>query len=104
MAIYIVKAGDTLSKIARDVVGDIDLTNDIAALNNLASPDLIYPGQQLLLPDSPAVIKTANRNGWVLPAVLLLAAAGYWAYKHNHHKKVAKVFNDHFRRTRKKKK
>lgn len=51
MEIYQVKSGDTLSKIARDVLGDIDEWPKIAQLNNLVAPYTIYPGMQLMMPD-----------------------------------------------------
>lgn len=49
--IYIVKSGDTLSKIARDVVGNMALWPQIASVNNLVAPYTIYVGQRLQLPE-----------------------------------------------------
>ena len=46
---YIVKQGDSLSKIARDVLGDISLWVELAKLNNLSNPEKIYPGQVINL-------------------------------------------------------
>jgi LysM repeat protein len=51
MEFYQVKSGDTLSIIARDVLGDMSRWPDIARLNNLVSPYTIFPGMQLMLPD-----------------------------------------------------
>lgn len=51
MEFYTVKAGESLSIIARDVLNDISRWPDIARVNNLVSPYTIYPGQQLILPD-----------------------------------------------------
>lgn len=52
MEIYQVKSGDSLSAIARDALGDIDLWPRIAKLNNLVAPYKIFPGMQLMLPES----------------------------------------------------
>ena len=48
--IYNVRIGDNLRKIARDVLGDLDLWPEIARLNNLVDPYTIYPNQALVLP------------------------------------------------------
>lgn len=48
---YIVKSGDTISKIARDVLGDISMWPQIAATNNITAPYTIFPNQILQLPD-----------------------------------------------------
>ncbi len=50
--IYIVKAGDTLSKIAQKELGNLDDWQKIWNLNKnrLANPHLIYVGYQLLMP------------------------------------------------------
>jgi len=47
---YTVSAGDSLSKIARQVYGDAMLWTRIAEANNIQNPDLIYPGQQFIIP------------------------------------------------------
>lgn len=47
---YTVKSGDTLSKIARDVLSDINIWPALADLNAIKSPWTIYPGQVLTLP------------------------------------------------------
>lgn len=51
MEFYQVKSGDTLSIIARDVLGDMSRWPDLARLNNIVSPYTIFPGMQLMLPD-----------------------------------------------------
>ncbi len=51
MKIYEVKSGDSLSKIARDVLGNMSRWPEIAKLNNLVAPYTIFPGAQLLLPE-----------------------------------------------------
>lgn len=49
---YVVKAGDTLSKIAKQTYGDANRYHDIFEANRpmLSDPDKIYPGQSLRLP------------------------------------------------------
>lgn len=47
---YIVKAGDTLSKIAKEFYGDPTKYPIIAEYNGLADPGLIVPGQVLRIP------------------------------------------------------
>lgn len=51
MATYTVQSGDCLWAIARDQLGDSSRWPEIANLNNLGSPYLIYPGNVLTLPD-----------------------------------------------------
>lgn len=50
---YTVKSGDTLSAIAKEYGTTV---NEIASLNNISNPDLIYVGQYLLIPT------TSNAN------------------------------------------
>lgn len=50
MATYTVKSGDSLSRIALNVLGDMSLWPRIAQANGLAAPYTIYPGQVLQLP------------------------------------------------------
>lgn len=59
--IYTVKSGDSLSKIARDVLGNMSVWPEIARLNNISSPYIITPGQQLTLPgaSTPAAAPSA---------------------------------------------
>lgn len=47
---YLVRKGDTLSKISMEMYGSLDEIETICELNNLESTDLIYIGQKLLLP------------------------------------------------------
>ena len=51
---YKVKSGDTLSKIAAQLLGDPARWVDLAALNNLSNPNRIKGGQVLILPMAPA--------------------------------------------------
>lgn len=47
--IYQVKKGDTLWNIAKKELGNGNKYKDIASLNNISNPNLIYPGQILKL-------------------------------------------------------
>lgn len=68
---YSVKSGDSLSTIARDVLGDMDRWPEIAALNALSPPYTIYPGQLLELPGAPgAVVQPAPAPGVSVSSVL----------------------------------
>ena len=60
--LYIVKPGDTLTKIADEHETTID---EIMALNNLSDPDTIVVGQQLILPfaDATPEISTTREAG-----------------------------------------
>ncbi len=61
---YIVKVGDTLSKIARDTLGDITLWQDLAKHNKIANPNLIKVGQviNLDIPKRTVIDITDSRN------------------------------------------
>ena len=48
--IYIVKPGDSLSKISREFYGDASKYMKIVEANQLADPDKIKAGQQLVIP------------------------------------------------------
>jgi len=60
---YIVKLGDTLSKIATGTLGTAGKWRIIAELNGLINPDKIRVGQRLQLPDEvtevPSVVNTS---------------------------------------------
>lgn len=51
---YTVKAGDSLSKIAKTVYGDASKWNRIYDANRdkIKDPDLIHPGQEFRIPDA----------------------------------------------------
>ena len=51
---YIVKSGDSLSKIAKHFYGDAGKWKKIHAANvdKIPNPDLIHPGLQLTIPDA----------------------------------------------------
>jgi len=61
--IYTVQAGDTLSKIAERLYGDVDRWHEIAYINSLAYPYIIKPGQVLRVsdPDHPLVIEITKK-------------------------------------------
>ena len=50
---HVVRGGDTLGKIAKHYYGDASKYNDIFKANTdqLKSPDLIYPDQELIIPN-----------------------------------------------------
>ena len=56
--VYTVKAGDTLSGIARDELGSAGRWPEIFARNRavISRPDRIFPGQKLYLPTGPALV------------------------------------------------
>lgn len=49
--LYTVKAGESLSIIARDVLGDMSRWPEIAYINSIEPPYLIKTGQVILLPN-----------------------------------------------------
>jgi nucleoid-associated protein YgaU len=48
---YVVQAGDSLSKIAKEQLGDASRWTEIQKLNNIDNPNLISVGQELELPE-----------------------------------------------------
>lgn len=48
--VHVVKAGETLSRIAADELGNANRWKEIASLNNIRDPRAIKPGQRLRLP------------------------------------------------------
>jgi nucleoid-associated protein YgaU len=48
--IYVVKAGDSLSKISKHFYGDANQYQKIAKANNIPDPDKIKVGQQITIP------------------------------------------------------
>lgn len=50
---HVVKSGETLGKIAKQYYGDAMKYKDIYAVNTdiLKNPDLIHPGQELIIPN-----------------------------------------------------
>lgn len=77
MSVYIVKAGDTLSTIARDVMGSIDLWQYLASINNIPSPYVIYPGQELKT-DVAEITGRKWPKGLIIGGAIAAAAAIYF--------------------------
>lgn len=53
-----VQKGDTLSEIARDYLGSASKYTELAALNNISNPNLIYVGQKIKLSGTADPVKT----------------------------------------------
>jgi nucleoid-associated protein YgaU len=47
---YVVKSGDSLSRIAKSYYGNVNEYTKIAEANNISDPDKIQAGQQLKIP------------------------------------------------------
>lgn len=56
-SVVTVQKGDTLSKIARDYLGDLMKYKELAELNNIPNPDLIYVGQKIKLTGTADPVK-----------------------------------------------
>jgi len=92
--IYRVKSGESLSVIARDVLGDVDRWPELAFLNGLSHPYFIYPGQILELPppkgseirevvletDNTSAAAPARANLLTSPATVKALLAGVVLY------------------------
>lgn len=57
-SVVTVQKGDTLSEIARDYLGDMMKYKELATLNNIPNPNLIYVGQKIKLTGTPEPVKT----------------------------------------------
>lgn len=75
-ATYTVKGGDSLSKIAKAVLGDGNRWREIYDANRdvLSNPDLIHPGQTLKIPGASSA--PAGSNPASAPAIPAPAASG----------------------------
>lgn len=62
---YVVKSGNTLSSIARDVLGDITLWPYLASINSIPSPYTIYPGQVLNIGVAEVSADTDKKKNWI---------------------------------------
>ena len=72
--VYIIKKGDTLSKLAQQFGGNAADYKEFLKYNNIDNPDLIYAGQKLIIPKSfntspitinkslPEIIVTGNKK------------------------------------------
>jgi len=65
MQIYTVQAGESLSIIARDVLGNLERWKELALLNAIDYPYIIRPGQILELPDDSQPVQEVKRKGAV---------------------------------------
>lgn len=91
MATYTVRAGDSISKIARDLLGDITRWPEIARLNGLTAPYIIFPEQVLQMPAVAAGARVLTAPGevslprawWTSPWLWLglATAGGLWWWR-----------------------
>lgn len=66
---YIVQAGDTLGRIAERFYGNAALYEQLARVNNIKNPDLIFPGQIITIPrDLTVAYDYQNNEAVVVPA------------------------------------
>lgn len=67
---YEVVSGDTISGIAKKLLGNADLWKEIVKLNpNITNPDLIHPGMSLTIPAirTDAVLKPSEKESTKIP-------------------------------------
>lgn len=69
MSTYTVKTGDSLSRIAANVMGNMALWPRLATANNIAAPYRIFPGQVLNIPGT-SYAAPAARPGMETAAVV----------------------------------
>jgi hypothetical protein len=62
MGDYTVQRGDTLGRIAERRLGDVGRWPEIAGLNHVSNPNLIFVGQRLRLPDAPSAVSGQVRS------------------------------------------
>ena len=74
--IYTVKSGDTLSKIAREYGTTV---SEIANLNNISNPNLIYPGEQFTIKTNGSI----NNSNTIVYTVVSGDTLSKIAYKYN---------------------
>lgn len=61
--LYTVRAGDSLSAIARDQLGDMSRWPEIAYMNSISAPYTIQPGQLLQIPaDAGPLVVTVTEG------------------------------------------
>ena len=58
--IYTVQSGDSLSAISKRLFGDFSMTDELARINKISNPNLIQPGQQLIIPDVKGTYQDAE--------------------------------------------
>ncbi len=59
---YTVKPGDTMWEISASFIGDPLAFRELARRNGIANPDLIFPGQRILLPRPAAALESADAS------------------------------------------
>lgn len=87
LSTYVVKSGDTLSSIAASELGNASLWQSLYAANesHIANPNIIYPGEILVLPSTSAsntVVTASVQTGFIsnkdkYEGVISAAAAKY---------------------------
>ena len=78
MKTYTVQPGDTLSKIAEEQLGEMELWPYLASINQIASPYTIYPGEVINIGVAEVEAKK-KKSAWPWIGLIALAGAGvYW--------------------------
>jgi hypothetical protein len=70
---YVVKPGDSLSIIARDMLGDVNAWQYLASINAIPAPYTLQPGQVIKTDVAEVSTKKRGGLGWLLA---LLVAGG----------------------------
>ena len=80
---YTIKPGDSLSKIARDQLGDINLWQELARINNISNPNLIQPGQVISLSIHAEANESDGKtlNLWPIFLIVVVMGALYFYLK-----------------------
>ncbi|KAJ7526427.1 hypothetical protein O6H91_16G005900 [Diphasiastrum complanatum] len=73
--VYTVKPDDTLSKIADSIYGGLITYQEIAAVNNIADPNKILPGQQFVIP-FPCACLNKTYNGHPVISLAYVVSPG----------------------------
>ncbi|MFA5062191.1 MAG: LysM peptidoglycan-binding domain-containing protein [Patescibacteria group bacterium] len=60
--VYVVQSGDTLRSIAARYLGNANLYGQIVAANNISNPNIINPGQQLVIPTANTTVYSNGVN------------------------------------------
>lgn len=92
---HTVRWGDTLSQIALDYLGDADKYHQLAAINNIPNPNLIYVGQVIAIdanpdPTPPASSQSASSKAKIMQFGLLSSSGHHdelfatWRWDRSH--------------------
>lgn len=68
--LYVVKAGDSLSSIAKKFTGNINNYRDLARYNNIENPDVIMIGQKIYIPKNQSIDNNSKDNIIIEPKIL----------------------------------